>query len=267
MRFYEVLYLNNLTEKEKNAIKYYIGDVSGDDSFYGDGKAYVVLNSLFFPDIYSEKMRAGEGKLLNPAILEDVPRLLDFFNSLFSAFGKSVLEKSCRTYRVERMGDFEIFRSKGRTISMTSTSLSGFLDAYRDRRGIALVEFNLCEGINCIDVSKALDNYVKAEETEILLPPFMEIDIQEKEMKSAERLITDCDGNPPVISTAVSVKGICSDICTSGIHISDCKAGMRIYNALNSNEIPDSEDIAEYSQWKRILRKLLYSILYQYVVR
>ncbi len=259
--------MKNLTEKEKNALKFYIGDVSGDDPFYGDGKAYVALNSLFFPDIYSEKMRAGEGKFLNPAILEDIPRLLDFFNSLFSAFGKLRLEKTCKTYRVERMGDFEICRRKGRTISMTSTSLSGFLDAYRDRRGIALMEFTLSEGLNCIDVSAALDNYVKAEETEILLPPFMEIEIVKKEINDAERRITDCDGDPPIISTAISVKGICSDISAANIHISDCKAGIRIYNALNSGEIPESADVAEYSEWKRTLRKLLYSILYHYVGR
>ncbi len=257
--------MKNLTEKEKNAIKYYIGDVSGDDAFYGDGKAYVALNSLFFPDIYSEKMRADEGKFLNPAILEDVPRLLDFFNSLFSAFGKSRLEKTCKTYRVERMGDFEICRCKGRTISMTSTALSGFLDAYRDRRGIALMEFQLHEGISCIDVSQALDYYAKAEETEMLLPPFMEVDIKEKEINADERCITDCDGKPPLISVSVFVKEICSDIGEANIHISDCKAGIRVYNSLNSGEIPNDEDVAEYSQWKKSFRKRLYSILYHYV--
>ena len=40
--------MEKYTENEIKAIKFYRGDVSGGDSFYGDGKAYVTLNSLFF---------------------------------------------------------------------------------------------------------------------------------------------------------------------------------------------------------------------------
>ncbi len=254
-----------LTEKERNALKYYIGDVSGNDSFYGDGKAYVVLNSLFFPDIASEKMRADEGKRLNPAIIEDIPRLLDFFNCIFSAFGKAELKKEYTTYRVERMSDFELCRSYGGTVSLTSTSMSGFLDAYRDRRGIALMKFKLAKGAHCINVAEMLDYYAKPEEAEILVPPFLSLDIRENEISESERCITDCDGKPPIISVDVSIDGICDDINKANIHISDCKAGMRVYNAFNEGGAPDSSDISEYISWKKSLQKRLYFIFRQYL--
>lgn len=257
--------MKTYTENEINAIKFYTGDVSGTDSFYGDGKAYVTLNSLFFPGIATEKMRADEGKRLNPAIIENVPRLLGFFNCLFSAFGKSSLAQSCTAYRVERMTDFEMCRSLGRTISFTSTSLAGFLDEYRDRRGIALMKFNLKEGSHCIDIAEVLDYYAKAEEREILLPPFMEIAIEEKKLTQAESCITDCDGNPPFISAEVSVNGICTEMENEDVHLCDCQSGIRVYNALNNGETPTEADIAEYSVWKKSLQKRLYTIISHYL--
>lgn len=257
--------MEKYTENEIKAIKFYTGDVSGGDSFYGDGKAYVTLNSLFFEGIATEKMRADEGKRLNPAVIENIPRLLEFFNSLFSAFGKSRLARPCKTYRVERMADFEMCRSLGRTISLTSTSLAGFLDEYRDRRGIALMEFNLKEGSHCIDVAEVLDYYVKAEEREILLPPFLSIDIVEKELTKEESRVTDCDGNPPFISARVNVNGISENVEDVDIHICDCGSGIRVYNALNNGETPTEADIAEYSLWKKYMQKRLYSIISHYL--
>lgn len=253
------------TENEIAAIKFYTGDVSGADPFYGDEKAYVTLNSLFFDGVDTERMRAEEGKRLNPAIIGNMPRLLGFFNSLFSAFGKSRLTHPCKTYRVERMADFEMCRRLGRTISMTSTSSAGFLDTYRDRRGIALMEFNLNEGAHCIDVAEALDYYAKSEEREILLPPFMTFDVEEKELTADESRITDCDGNPPLISVAVSVKGFGGDKENADVHICDCEAGIRVYDALNSGSNPTDADIAEYSLWKKALRKRLCSIISHYL--
>lgn len=253
-----------MTANEKNALKFYIGDVSGNDSFYGDNKAYVVLNSLFFPDIRSEQLRAAEGKYLNPAIIENISRLLDFFENLFSLFGKAYLRNSCKTYRVERMADFVLCRSLGRTVSMMSTSLSGFLESYRDRRGIALMKFNLAEGTKCVNVAEILDYYAKPEESEILIPPFMSMNICENHLTDEERLITDCDANPPIISVNASISGICGDLDCVNSEISDSKAGIRVFNALNEGGIPDSEDIAEYSAWKKLLQNKLLSILKKY---
>lgn len=255
-----------MNQREINALKFYIGDVCGTNPFYSDSKAYVVLNSLFFPDIYSEKLRSAEGKYLNPEIIADIPRLLGFYNDLFSLFGKLRLEKAFTSYRVERMADFEMCRSLGRTISMTSTSLSEFLDSYRDRRGIALMRFELNEGEHCIDVAKVLDYYAKPEEREVLIPPFMNLDLQENILADNEKRITDCDGNPPIISVSATL-GKVSDIESVGNNfVADCRAGIRVYEALNSGKEPENEDILEYSIWKKIFQKQLYDIFRQYII-
>lgn len=254
-----------LNKNEEHSLRFYIGDVSGNDPFYGDPKAYVTLNSLFFPDIVSETARASEGKMLNPAIISDIPRLLSFFKGLFSAFGKARLQKEYNVFRVERAADFELCRDFKETISMTSTSTAGFLDEYRDRRGIALMRFRLPANSHCINVAEVLDFYAKPEEAEILIPPFMRLEITETFMSDKEKIITDCDGNPPVISVSAALKSLSKHEICDFYSLSACAAGIRVYDALNSGKIPNNDDVREYSEWKRIFRKIAYSMLKRYI--
>ncbi len=253
----------NLSSAEENALRFYIGDVSGNDAFFGDSKAYVVLNSLFFPDIATESARASEGKYLNPAIIADIPRLMEFFELLFSAFRKSIIEEDILTYRVERLSDYNSIRRNSSTVSMTSTSTAGFLNEYRDRRGIALMKFSLTENQSyCIDIGKILSYYAKSEEAEILLPPFMKLDISEIPLTENEMRITDCDNNSPQVSCNVKLSGIekysgnIPELSANG-----SQAGQRVYNALNNGKLPDKEDIEHYSHWKNDLQKILHSII------
>ena len=175
-----------LNASEISAVKYYIGDVQGDDPFWSDGKAYLVLNSLFYPDIVTEQARTAEGKRLNPVILEDVPRLLSVLSNLFSAseYGRSAPAQIA--YRVERYSDYLINAEAGKTISFTSTSTAGFLNDYRDRKGIALMKFHIPEGTPCIPVENALDYYAKSAEQEILLPPWLQLQFTECELSAEE---------------------------------------------------------------------------------
>jgi hypothetical protein len=253
-----------LNDKEINALRYYIGDVSGNDPFFSDPKAYVVLNSLFFPGIVSEKARAAEGKFLNPAIIADTERLADFFNSLSSVFRKSVITSGTVTYRVERFSDYLLCRDNSQTVSFTSTSKSGFLSSYRDRLGIALMKFDISAGSRCIDVGAVLPHYAKPEESEILLPPFMDLSIDEIAMSDDELLITDSAGAPPKVSCTVTAGDIAPytgdvPVLPSG----GSSAGIRVYNALNAGSNPDSDDITEYSLWKKALRQILHSLFTQ----
>lgn len=253
----------NLSTAEENALRFYIGDVLGNDAFFGDSKAYVVLNSLFFPDIATESARASEGKYLNPAIIADIPRLMKFFESLFSAFGKSAIKEDISTYRVERMSDYSLMRECLSTVSMTSTSTAGFLNEYRDRRGIALMKFSLHENQTyCIDISKTLPYYAKSAEAEILIPPFMKLDIEEIPLTENEMRITDCDNTPPQVSCTVKISGI-EKYSGNVPELSACGsgAGQRVYNALNNSKSPDKEDIEQYSHWKNNLQKILHSII------
>lgn len=246
-------YLNN---EEKSVLKYYTGDVSGDNPFWSEPKAYLVLNSLFYDGIYTEKARVSEGKFLNPVILSDVDRLLYFYDNIFSAFGKCRAENNIVTYRVERFSDYTSIKRSEKTVSFTSTSTAGFLKEYRDRKGIALMKFGIPAGTSCISMAEVLDVYTKSEEAEILLPPFMNLNITEVPVIDSEKSITDADGNPPVVACIAE----CGKFRISGRkeNISDegAKAGQRIYTALNNGENPSDEDIKLYCEWKSLFREL-----------
>lgn len=251
-----------LTSSEKNALRFYIGDVSGNDPFYGDPKAYILLNSLFFPGIVSESARASEGKMLNPSILADIPRLLDFFAALLPAFRKATLKEELTVFRVERLSDYALCHERGATISLTSTSKAGFLKSYRDRRGIVLIRFTLTSDTPCIDVAEALDYYAKPEESEILLPPFLETVFTETELSPDELYITDCDGQPPQKSVIALPRRI-SDPCPEIRELSaeGAAAGQRVCLALNSGESPHPQDVELYSKWKKSLQWVLSRII------
>ena len=251
-----------LTSAEKNALRFYIGDVSGNGPFYGDPKAYILLNSLFFPGIVSESARAAEGKKLNPHILADVPRLLAFFETLLPAFRKETVKEKVTVFRVERLSDYLLCRERGATISLTSTSTAGFLKNYRDRRGIALMRFMLTPGIPCIDVPATLDFYAKPEESEILLPPFLETDFTEIELSPDEMSITDSSNDSPQKSVIAMPRKM-SDPEPGFPELSDegAAAGQRVCMALNSGEKPYPTDVEVYSQWKSALRGKLSQVM------
>lgn len=250
-----------LTDIQEKALRCYIGDVSGNMPFFTDEKAYVTLNSLFFPEILSESARASEGKRLNTEIISDIPRLTSFFEGLFSAFGKACIRENTQTYRVERTSDFQLCRRLGRTVSMTSSSLAGFLDYYRDRRGITLMKFFIPQGSHCINVAETLGFYAKPEEAEILIPPFMSLEISESPLSDKEKNITDCDGAPPENSVNANVGEIAECSEYHDIKVGECSSAIRVYKAFNEGKIPAISDILEYSEWKKTFQKKLHYML------
>ena len=244
------------TAEEIQAVRYYIGDVKNfpEDGFWNDPKAYCLLNALFFPALFSENARIKEGKILNPEILADVPRLTEFFKHLFSAFRKS--EQEYFTYRVERYSDFMMMKQNHRTISFTSTSKAGFLKAYQDRKGIALLKFQIPEHTLCIDMEKFFQNYAKPEEAEILLPPFLNLQFEDLELSDSEKQILDADGKPPLISCLVRVGMLQKPVFNEKIPPQNGNlAGIRVLEALKSNHSSSEQDISDYSLWKEFFTK------------
>lgn len=251
-----------LSENEKNALKYYIGDIPCSSPFYSNPKAYVTLNSLFFPDIKAETARAAEGKFLDPTLISDTSALMDFFASLFSVFSKSKSEKNLRTYRVERLADYQMCREVRSTISLTSTSLAGFLESYRDRCGIALMKFTLPCGCTCINAAEILDRYAKPEEAEILLPPFTELSIEEIPVSEHELKITDIDNRPPKISCNVTSCGIRKFTGTAPeLPKFGAESAEKVYSGLNSGKLPENGELEMYIEWKKALQLQLHKLL------
>ncbi len=261
------------TENEIRAVRYYIGDVKNlpQDGFWNDPKAYCLLNALFFPEIKAESARIAEGKRLNPEILKKIPRLKKFFQDFFSVFRKTEAEQNYQTYRVERFSDFVFMRNAGKTISFTSTSTAGFLQAYQDRKGIALLKFQIPKHTPCIDMQKFFQDYAKPEEAEILLPPELKLQFEVLELSEAEKLILDADGKPPVISCLVRVANINAisqeehaklTVSSHNFQESGAEAGIRILQALQTGEAPDDREIEIYSVWKKqFISEILHDFL------
>lgn len=240
-----------LTEAEIQAIRYYMGDTKGNDPFWGDPKAYVALNSLFFSGIRTEQARAAEGKRLNPALLEDTERLRTLLCDLLSACKKCALTEERYSFRVERFSDYAESKAAGRIVSFTSTSTEGFLSAYADRRGIALMEFSLPPGTPCIPMAEVLSHYAKADEAEILLPPGL-VSIREQPVPEKYRTIQDADRKPPLVYAKVqAVQMLSSKASELSVPESGNKAGMRVYEALMAGECPSPADVTLYSEWKQ----------------
>ena len=250
-----------MTSDEKKALRFYIGDVSGSDRFYGDSKAYVTLNSLFFPGISTEMLRAAEGKPLNPEIAADVPRLIDFFGNLFSAFGKCTAD-AAETFRVERFSDYQLMADHGATVSLTSTSKAGFLGSYRDRAGISLMRFSLAEGSPAIDVARELDFYAKPEEEEILLPPFMRLKLSELPMTERELSVADRQGQPPKVYCKAVFTGELTAPDTAGCTLpEDNSDAVSVLRKISSGQKPEDEEVHGYCLWKKSLRSVLHRML------
>jgi len=255
----------HLTDMEYKAVRFYIGDTAGmeQDGFWNDPKAYVVLNSLFYPGIATEQARAAEGKRLNPEIIADSRRLELFYQALFSAFRKCRAERPLISYRVERFADYQVMEQNQKTISFTSTSANGFLKAYQDRIGIALLKFRIPAKTPCLIMHEILPDYAKQEEAEILLPPGLTLQIAKKQITEQEMQICDAAGQPPQISCCVSVQlpEIRKKDDFSELHENGNIAGIRIFQKLQSGVFPDEQDISCYSAWKQSLTARMISYL------
>ncbi len=248
-----------LTEKELLALRYYEGDVSGNDPFWGDPKAYLTLNSLLYPGLRNERARTAEGKKLNPAILmSDRYPLLEVYSALFAALRKGVSEKERHVCRVERYSDYLAQKEAGKTLSFTSTSTAGFLNAYADRIGIALMRIEIPAGVPALDFSEALPEYAKADEHEILLPPWIPLTFAEIPLSEEECRILDAEKNSPLVSCLCRA-GLPDNIAITqnDVPLPDHSAGMRVYEALNSGREPLEEDIRAYLRFKEALQQRL----------
>jgi len=241
------------------AIRFYQGDVSGTDPFWGDEKAYCTLNALFFPGIDNEIARCREGKKLNPAFLEDADRLSSLCCDLISAFFVSPAADTMLTWRVERLSDYKIRRDSKNTVSFTSTSKAGFLADYSDKKGLALMCFEIPEGTPCIDMDAALEYYKKSSEAEVLLPPGLELSFADIPLDSGMNAIRDADGMPPRVACIVKPCGIKGSFeSTADISIGGMTAGQRVFAALNAGSSPDKTDVLSYTAWKSAFQNYIF---------
>ena len=253
-----------LTADELHAVKYYEGDIAADeraDSFWGDARAYVTLNALLYDDLATEYTRVREGKHLNPEMLRDLPRLVHLYACLLTAAQKGAQETAQTGYRVERLSDFQVCLQSGQTGAFTSTSQSGFLPDYGDKQQIVLLTYHVPAGTPIILFSQMLDNYRKANEDELLLPPYLRFGVQQRPLTDDDRRITDLNGAPPVAAYDLSVlpdQHITMQ-ADAALLPAAYDSAVRLYAQIAQN-LPEAqlcpEDAASYLRFKRALRNL-----------
>lgn len=267
-------------EKEIRALRFYQGDIDKkdmNDPFRGDAKAYVTLNSLLFPagaGLAAEMARAAEGRRLNPVFIEESGRTIELLRTL-----RGLMKPECgngpdaweecgitETFRVERLAEYRCIKDSGMLPSFISTSLEGFLPAYRDKKDLVLMNFHIRPGVPRADLGKLLaGNYAKKEEAEVLLAPYLPVRLRERSLIPAETTVCDCLGRPPVIAcdiwpgnAVLRDAGIsrmprqkADDILGNAAYPA---AGIRVYEALNSGSMPEAGDKEKYLEFKSALQ-------------
>ncbi len=238
--------------KQEDVIRFYEGDVRGNDVFWSDAKAYVTWNALLFPDCSTEQARSEENRVLNTAFLDRLDIVEELSCSLFWAMEKS--KEEMHVYRVERYADYKVFQQYGKLESFISTSTAGFLNAYQDKKDLVLMEITIPKGTYCANFSKLLKQYKKNDEKEILLPPYLCFTSYEKQMDERIRKIQDRDGHAPVVYCEIQVKQP-SYVLQEMEFVQDwIMAGKRCYMAWNQKKIPQEKDMEAYCQLKHWLQ-------------
>ena len=256
--------MRRLTAEEADAVRFYEGDLTGfdlRDPFLNDPRAYLTLNALLFDGVRTEYLRVREGKRLNPAMLADLPRLTALYRALLSASQKGAVTEEVCGYRVERAGDFAVCREAGQTLAFTSTCLSGFLPAYGDKQEIVLLTYRVPPQTPAIIFSQLLDSYLKANEDELLLPPYLRFECAERPLTASDYEIRDMNGAPPCAAYDLTVSAGQQVHLPAAPEMQSCAAGIRIFAQIHAG-VPedqlDPDDLAAYLRCKEMIRQSLH---------
>ena len=243
-----------LCQEQTDALRFYEGDIDkteAEDRFYGDAKAYVTWNALLFEGMETEEARTEENRVLNEAFLEDPDRVIHLSNLILSSMTS---HSDVDVFRVERLADYQMFMKTGILQSFISTSKNGFLGSYEDKNDLVLMKMHIPSGVPYADMAELLQSYAKAEEAEILLPPYLTIHAEKLEMTEDIMCIRDRYGKPPAVYCQTEVENNipAAEYVKMDAEIID--ASKRVYHLLNAHENSNTADVQKYLQYKEYIR-------------
>ena len=246
-----------LTDREKTALLCYEGDVERKAGpFWSDPKMYCTWNALLFDGLTTEKARTDENRRLNPEFLADDARFLRLNRDLISALRKMPKDGMPVTaYRVERLADYEVMKQCGYVPSFLSTSLSGFLDSYKDKKQLVLMKFRILPDAVYGNLAVLLPHYMKEEEAEVLIAPYQQLQIRECPLPKELSGIRDAYGQPPAVYCTAEVCGGIADPFSFEERTYDRLLCQSVCASLNSHTDPAADAVKEYIGWKRVLRE------------
>ena len=215
-----------ITRKEKDAIRFYQGDIRKRDAdgnlienskqpgFYGIEGAYRTMNCLMFDGVKNEEDRITEGNgKLEPVLFEEIDKVIEIYCDIYRAMCKYAVGinnmKKKIVYRTERGCTIEELK-KGSTCSFMSTSQERIVEEFfRKKKELTILEIIYPQNVPHIDFLQILgDEYLFKQQKEVLLPPFLDIELEEAELGEAEKGYRDIDNKPPCTKYIVYIKGI-----------------------------------------------------------
>lgn len=204
--------MSKISINEIDAIRVYIGDIrkrNSDgkisdmkikDDIYGNKNIYKTLNALFYHGIENEKNRIIEenGKLCD-SIFNRMSEIVNLYCDIYTAMCKYIRGHKDTVYskridRYDALNSFEYCH----TISFTSTSKNDYNPEFSNKNGIILLEYEISPVTPHLDLFDVLqDEYLHESEHEILLPPFIPIEITTCRLNEKDMFIRDMRGDIP----------------------------------------------------------------------
>lgn len=272
-----------LTNKEIDAIRFYEGDIrkrgengqilenEKEEGFYGTPSAYRTINCLMFDGTGNEEERIKEkaGKLI-PELFGEIDKVIEVYCDIYRAMCKMGSEsadgKKKLVYRTERGVSVEALKM-GYTVSFTSTSKEDKPEDFlKKKTGLTLLNFVVPPGIPYLDFQKVLGKEYQFEnQKEILLPPFLEIELAELELTEAEREYRDADNQPPQAKYLVQVKGVSEQNPEAETEIRNPLTAERnqksveVLGKLVKKEALTQDEKEAYCLWKRDVRAIIWN--------
>ena len=241
---------------------------SSKDALYGDEDAYRTLNALLFEGIKNEQERIWvEGHRLNPAFLRRIEETIRIYTDIFKLMKeeRSHLTNNVIGKRVDRASSVTYYED-GFTHSFFSSSKRDYDSEFSKKNGIVLIETEITPNVPFIDYEKILNchEYKNIEEREILLPPFLSIEMKEIQLRAVEtQNIKDLNGKPPL--GKYRLKAIDFPDYRKGISASPQKLWAQIMDGKETaalllekmNDGDKEQDYKEYILWKEKLQLYL----------
>lgn len=178
-----------ITDREVNALLLYEGcGVPGKyGEFYTLSVPYQTFNLLMMPGCTGEQVRVcDEGQTPHGLYLEEWEKTLDVLIDIFTAQCKYAMDRfrsekkfdEC-LFRGDRAANFQLMKDCGGTFALTSTSRGGYLANFlAGKKEPHLLEISTEGEIPCFDYSDFFgDDYVFFDEQEVLLAPYIKMDM------------------------------------------------------------------------------------------
>lgn len=272
-----------LSTKEIDAIRFYQGDVrkrdekgkilenTTNDGIYGIHSAYRTINCLMFDGVENEKERIKEKNgALAPELFREIDKVIEIYCDIFRAMCKCVAESKSKitklVYRTERSVSVEELK-KGYTVSFTSTSKENKPEDFlKKKSGLVLMNIVIPPDIPYLDFEQILgDEYQYRQQKEVLLPPYLKIELEEMELSEEEKAYRDVDGKPPKAKYLVLIKGFRNkseekDNITREPLKQECniRAAEILEKLINQQPLTNQEKEI-YCSWKRDVREIIWN--------